>query len=95
MMIRSAKPQPELQIFFQTFYRVGLTGYTIINRVYRVGFEFPIINRVVFGSRVTTRLTIRSGSCQTRLSDMVGRVDTNPTREPELPSLTAFEQTPP
>jgi len=44
---------------------------------------------VVFvGSRVTTRLIIGSGSCDTRLCSRVSRVDTNPTREPELPTLT-------
>jgi hypothetical protein len=47
---------------------------------------YPIINRVVFGSRVTIRLTIGPGSCHTRLCNRVGRVDTNPTREPELPT---------
>jgi hypothetical protein len=58
--------------------RVESTSYTIISRVYRV----------VFGSRVTTRLIIGSGSCQTLLCNRVGRVDTNPTRMHELPSLT-------
>jgi hypothetical protein len=48
---------------------------------------YPIINRVVFGSRVTIRLIIGSGSCQTRLCNRVSRVDTNRTREPELPTL--------
>jgi hypothetical protein len=57
--------------------RVGLTSYTIISRVYRV----------VFGSRVTTRLIIGSGSCRTHLYNRVSRVDTNPTRMHELPSL--------
>jgi hypothetical protein len=48
---------------------------------------YPIINRVVFGSRVPTRLIIGSGSCQTCLCNRVSRVDTNLTREPELPTL--------
>jgi len=48
---------------------------------------YPIINRVVFGSRVTTWLIIGSGSCRTRLCNRVSRVDTNPTRELELPTL--------
>jgi hypothetical protein len=47
---------------------------------------YPIINQVVFGSRVTTRLIIGLGSYQTRLCNRVGRVDTNPTRMHELPT---------
>jgi len=46
----------------------------------------PIINRVVFGSRVTIRLIIGSGLCRTRLCNRVSRVDTSSTREPELPT---------
>jgi hypothetical protein len=48
---------------------------------------YPIINRVVFGSRVTTRLIIGFGFGLTRLYNRVSRVDPNPTREPELPTL--------
>jgi hypothetical protein len=48
---------------------------------------YPIINRVVFGLRVTTRLINGSGSCQTRLCNRVSQVDTNPTRESESPTL--------
>jgi len=46
-----------------------------------------IYNRAVFGSLCSTRLIIGSGSCQACLCNRVGQVDTNPTREPELPTL--------
>jgi len=58
--------------------RVVLSWHdSLSNRVYRVVFE----------SRVPTQLIIGSGSCWTRLRNRVSRVDMNPTREPELPSL--------
>jgi hypothetical protein len=41
----------------------------------------------VFGFCNSTRLLIGSGSCRTRLCNRVSRVDTNPTRRPELPTL--------
>jgi len=45
--------------------------------------------RVMLGKRVTRLLVefIGSGSYQTRLCNRIGRVDMNPTREPELPTL--------
>jgi hypothetical protein len=48
---------------------------------------------IVFGSRVLARLIIGSSSCQTRLHNRVGRVDMNPTRGPELPSLLWIDAT--
>jgi len=45
---------------------------------------YPIINRVACHNPIN----IGSGSCQTRLCNRVSRVDTNPTSEPELPTLT-------
>jgi hypothetical protein len=47
----------------------------------------PVHYRAVFGLDVMTRLIIGSGSCWTRLSYRVSRVDTNSTGGPDLPSL--------
>jgi hypothetical protein len=54
-------------------------GFVSVNLIY---------NRVVFGSKVLTRLLIGSGSCYTCLCNRVSRVDPNPTRLPKLPTLT-------
>jgi hypothetical protein len=48
------------------------------------------VTRLLIGSRVTARLIIGSGLCQTRLCNRVGQVDTNPTREPKLPTLVLY-----
>jgi len=48
------------------------------------------VTRVMFGFKNSTRLLIGSGSCWIRLRNRVDRVDTNPTREPELPSLLLY-----
>jgi hypothetical protein len=48
--------------------------------------------RVMFGFKKSTRSIIGSGSCWARLCNRVGRVDTNPTRKPELPSLISMHQ---
>jgi hypothetical protein len=78
------------------YYEIGVRSCRVVSgkRVTRllvvfVGSrsDYPIINRVVFGSGVTTRLIIGLCSCQTRLCNGVGRIDTDPTHEPELPTL--------
>jgi hypothetical protein len=74
----------KLRCVLVAFY--GSTSFPY-NRVSGSCSGYPIINRIVFRSRVLTRLIIGSGSCWTRLRNRVSRVDMNPTREPELPSL--------
>jgi hypothetical protein len=67
-----------LQRFFGSSSSDGLPGSCSGNSV---------SNRVVFGFKCSTWLIIGSGSCWTRLCSRVSRVDTNPTRQPELSSL--------
>lgn len=65
------------------------SGHWPVSRNVFVGFVScnPIHYWVVFRFEVITRLIIGSGSCWTRFCNRVSRVDTNPTRWPELPSL--------
>jgi hypothetical protein len=55
-----------------------------------VGFVLcnPIRYWVVFRFAVMTRLIIGSGSCWIQLCNRVSRINTNPTRWPELPTLS-------
>jgi hypothetical protein len=48
-------------------------------------------NWVVFGFKDSTRLIIGAGLCWSQLCNRVTWVDTNPTYEPELPSLDTGE----
>jgi hypothetical protein len=47
----------------------------------------PVQYQAVLVFNFLTRLIIGLGSCRTRLSFRVNRVDMNPTRRPELPTL--------
>jgi hypothetical protein len=56
-------------------------------RVHRAVSGNSSNKQVMFGLHVLTRLIIGSGSCYSCLCNWVSRVDPNPTRLPELPTL--------